>query len=160
MAALMRSVLGCSRLTIVRLPISVQVKRDVRALRRKPVRIFPPENQRKLEKRAKDVREPPAASVPEKQRRDPVTKDESREEQHTYELRYDRAAAGDKRLSKVVTIVKSRNFRDRHGQVLLEGQRLLVDALDAGAVLQTLFFSRVDQLKTLPPEKTKEGKPN
>ncbi|XP_069613468.1 rRNA methyltransferase 3, mitochondrial isoform X1 [Ranitomeya imitator] len=157
MAALMRSVLGCSRLTIVRLPISVQVKRDVRALRRKPVRIFPPENQRKLEKRAKDVREPPAASVPEKQRRDPVTKDESREEQHTYELRYDRAAAGDKRLSKVVTIVKSRNFRDRHGQVLLEGQRLLVDALDAGAVLQTLFFSRVDQLKTLPPEKLKKA---
>ncbi|XP_077152479.1 rRNA methyltransferase 3, mitochondrial isoform X2 [Ranitomeya variabilis] len=58
---------------------------------------------------------------------------------------------------KVVTIVKSRNFRERHGQVLLEGQRLLVDALDAGAVLQTLFFSRVDQLKTLPPEKLKKA---
>ncbi|XP_073521035.1 rRNA methyltransferase 3, mitochondrial [Phyllobates terribilis] len=165
MAALMRSVLGCSRLTIVRLPISVQVKRDVRALRRTPVRIIPPENRQKPEKRGKDVREPTkaAASAPEKQRRDPVTKDESFvqegrcEEQHTYELRYDRAAAGDKRLSKVVTIVKSRNFRERHGQVLLEGQRLLVDALDAGAVLQTLFFSRVEQLKTLPAEKLKKA---
>ncbi|XP_073446695.1 rRNA methyltransferase 3, mitochondrial isoform X2 [Dendrobates tinctorius] len=59
--------------------------------------------------------------------------------------------------SKIVTIVKSRNFRERHGQILLEGQRLLVDALDAGAVLQTLFFSRVDQLKTLPPEKLKKA---
>ncbi|KAM4048299.1 rRNA methyltransferase 3, mitochondrial [Anomaloglossus baeobatrachus] len=165
MAALMRSVLGCPRLTIVRLPISVQVKRDVRALRRKPVRIIPPESEQRLEKRARDVKEPRTAkaSAPDKHRRDPVTKDESRvqegraEEPHTYELKYDRAAAGDKRLSKVVTIVKSRHFRERHGQVLLEGQRLLVDALDAGAVLQTLFFSRVDQLKTLPAEKLKKA---
>ncbi|XP_040280713.1 rRNA methyltransferase 3, mitochondrial [Bufo bufo] len=161
MAALMRSVLGCPRLTI-RLPVSVQVKRDVRALRRKPVRVIPPESHRdEREKRAKDLKEP----VPGKHRHDPVTRDKSpadmqdatAEKHQPYELKYDRATAGDKRLSKVVTIAKSKKFRERHGQVLLEGQRLLADALDAGAVLQTLFFSRVDQLKTLPVEKLKKA---
>ncbi|KAM3933836.1 rRNA methyltransferase 3, mitochondrial [Leptodactylus fuscus] len=167
MAALMRSVLGCSRLTTIRLPVNVQVKRDVRALRRKPVRIIPPESQRdEREKRPKDVKEPTTrASVQDKQRHDPVTEEKSPshlqegdpEKLQTYELKYDRAKAGDKRLSKVVTIAKSRSFRERHGQVLLEGQRLLVDALESGAVLQTLFFSRVEQLKTLPAEKLKKA---
>ncbi|NXG73667.1 MRM3 methyltransferase, partial [Baryphthengus martii] len=51
---------------------------------------------------------------------------------------------------KAVTIAKSKNFRDRHGKVLLEGPRLIKDALEAGAVLQTLFFSTVGHLKELP----------
>ncbi|XP_025927214.1 rRNA methyltransferase 3, mitochondrial, partial [Apteryx rowi] len=51
---------------------------------------------------------------------------------------------------KVVTIAKSRKFRDHHGKVLLEGHRLIKDALEAGAVLQTLFFSTVGHLKELP----------
>ncbi|NWH68954.1 MRM3 methyltransferase, partial [Geococcyx californianus] len=58
---------------------------------------------------------------------------------------------------KVVTIVKSKKFRDHHGKVLLEGQRLIKDALDAGAVLQTLFFSTVGQLKELPEAKLKRA---
>ncbi|XP_069827305.1 rRNA methyltransferase 3, mitochondrial [Dendropsophus ebraccatus] len=167
MAALMRNVLVSCRLTAVRLPISVQVKRDVRALRRRPVRVIPPENQRdEREKRPKNAKEEEAqVSVHEKRRYDPVTKDKdlapvqdgASERERTLELKYERATAGDKRLSKVVTIAKSKKFRERHGQVLLEGQRLLLDALDAGAVLQTLFFSRVDQLKTLPADKLKKA---
>ncbi|XP_009863400.1 PREDICTED: RNA methyltransferase-like protein 1, partial [Apaloderma vittatum] len=51
---------------------------------------------------------------------------------------------------KVVTIAKSKKFRDNHRKVLLEGQRLIKDALEAGAVLQTLFFSTVGHLKELP----------
>ncbi|NWQ82273.1 MRM3 methyltransferase, partial [Columbina picui] len=51
---------------------------------------------------------------------------------------------------KVVTIAKSKKFRDHHGKVLLEGQRLIKDALEAGAVLQTLFFSTVGHVKELP----------
>ncbi|XP_071992349.1 rRNA methyltransferase 3, mitochondrial [Engystomops pustulosus] len=160
MAALMRSVFACSRLTSVRLPVCVQVKRDVRALRRKPLRIIPPESHR--EKRAKDVREPtPPKSAPDKLQRDRDTEDKTSvqegDTERTHELKYERARAVDKRLSKVVTIAKSKKFRERHGQILLEGQRLLIDALDAGAVLQTLFFSRVDQLKALPAEKLKKA---
>ncbi|XP_075051145.1 rRNA methyltransferase 3, mitochondrial [Mixophyes fleayi] len=165
MAALMRSVLSCSRVTSVLFPVSVQVKRNVRALRRTPVRVIPPDSERRHpEQTTKDVKkqQPVRASdtqhVPFNQNWkqkpvDKLDKLDKPEQLQTQELKYERAIAGDKRLSKVVTIAKSRKFRDRHGQVLLEGQRLLVDALEAGAVLQTLFFSRLDQLKVLPIEK-------
>lgn len=58
---------------------------------------------------------------------------------------------------KVVTIAKSKKFRDHHGQVLLEGQRLIKDALEAGAVLRTLFFSTVGHLKELPEAELKRA---
>ncbi|XP_010188232.1 PREDICTED: RNA methyltransferase-like protein 1, partial [Mesitornis unicolor] len=58
---------------------------------------------------------------------------------------------------KVVTIAKSKKFRDRHGKVLLEGQRLIKDALEAGAALQTLFFSTVGHLKELPEAQLKQA---
>ncbi|NXD13230.1 MRM3 methyltransferase, partial [Nothocercus nigrocapillus] len=70
-------------------------------------------------------------------------------------LWYKKAAAGDKRLGKLVTIARSRKFREQHGKVLLEGQRLIRDALEAGAALRTLFFSAVEQLKALPEAKLK-----
>ncbi|NXA50826.1 MRM3 methyltransferase, partial [Nothocercus julius] len=70
-------------------------------------------------------------------------------------LWYKKAAAGDKRLGKVVTVARSRKFREQHGKVLLEGQRLIRDALEAGAALRTLFFSAVEQLKALPEAKLK-----
>ncbi|CAI9547978.1 unnamed protein product [Staurois parvus] len=73
------------------------------------------------------------------------------------ELKYERARSGDNRLGKVVSVAKSKSFRDRHGQVLLEGQRLLLDAMEAGAILHTLFFSRVDQLKALPTDKLQKA---
>ncbi|KFQ06608.1 RNA methyltransferase-like 1, partial [Leptosomus discolor] len=58
---------------------------------------------------------------------------------------------------KVVTIAKSKKFRDHHGKVLLEGHRLIKDALEAGAVLQTLFFSTVGHLKELPEAQLKRA---
>ncbi|XP_069082474.1 rRNA methyltransferase 3, mitochondrial [Pleurodeles waltl] len=65
-------------------------------------------------------------------------------------LRYERAFPDDRRLAKVATIAKSKKFRDKHGKILLEGRRLITDALEAGAELQTLFFSTLDHLKELP----------
>ncbi|XP_057228032.1 rRNA methyltransferase 3, mitochondrial, partial [Malurus melanocephalus] len=70
-------------------------------------------------------------------------------------LWYEKAAPGDRRLGKVVTIAKSKKFRDNHGKVLLEGHRLIKDALEAGAVPQTLFFSTVGHLKLLPEAEIK-----
>ncbi|NWX13358.1 MRM3 methyltransferase, partial [Aegotheles bennettii] len=72
-------------------------------------------------------------------------------------LWYEKAEPGDRRLGKVVTIAKSRKFRDHHGKVLLEGHRLIKDALEAGAVLQTLFFSTMGHLKELPQAELKRA---
>ncbi|KAF1662631.1 rRNA methyltransferase 3, mitochondrial, partial [Aptenodytes patagonicus] len=72
-------------------------------------------------------------------------------------LWYEKAAPGDRRLGKVVTIAKSKKFRDHHGKVVLEGHRLIKDALEAGAVLQSLFFSTVGHLKELPEAKLKRA---
>ncbi|NXU88121.1 MRM3 methyltransferase, partial [Xiphorhynchus elegans] len=58
---------------------------------------------------------------------------------------------------KVVTIAKSKKFRDNHGKVLLEGHRLIKDALEAGAVPQMLFFSTVGHLKELPEAEIKRA---
>lgn len=73
-------------------------------------------------------------------------------------LSFERAFPGDKRLAKVMTIVKSKKFRNQHGKILLEGWRLIADALEAGASLETLFFSNMDSVKELPPEKLKHVK--
>lgn len=70
-------------------------------------------------------------------------------------LRYDKASPGDKRLSSVMTVVKSRSFRDKQGKILLEGRRLITDALRAGAVPQVFFFSRLEYIKELPLDKLK-----
>ncbi|NWH94302.1 MRM3 methyltransferase, partial [Aegithalos caudatus] len=72
-------------------------------------------------------------------------------------LWYEKAAPGDRRLGKVVTLAKSKKFRDNHGKVLLEGHRLIRDALEAGAVPQTLFFSTVGHLKLLPEAEIKRA---
>ncbi|NWR02765.1 MRM3 methyltransferase, partial [Paradoxornis webbianus] len=72
-------------------------------------------------------------------------------------LWYEKAAPGDRRLGKVVTLAKSKKFRDNHGKVLLEGHRLIKDALEAGAVPQTLFFSTVGHLKLLPEAEIKRA---
>lgn len=58
-------------------------------------------------------------------------------------------------LRKVVTVAKSRSFRDRHGKVLLEGLRLVRDALEAGAVPCSLFFSAAGLLRELPQARLK-----
>ncbi|XP_018421809.1 PREDICTED: rRNA methyltransferase 3, mitochondrial [Nanorana parkeri] len=206
MAALMRSVLRCSRLIAVQLPGNIQVRRDVRALRRTPVRVIPPERERRSQTQErgpltqqKDKRQEsgpltqetdkrqktgPLMQKDKRQERGPLTQQKGQpQEQQRYqpvsedrsqkkdradetdvpqkvqpqELKYERARPGENRLSKVVSIAKSKSFRDRHGQVLLEGQRLLLDALETGAILQTLFFSRVDQLKALPTDKLQKA---
>nr|XP_056720999.1 rRNA methyltransferase 3, mitochondrial [Euleptes europaea] len=124
--------------------------RGVRALRRSPVRVLPPGAQ--AQKAAPQARQQaaPRKKPPSREREAPA--EEPRKEA---ELRYERAAPGDKRLSKVVTIAKSRTFREKHGKILLEGRRLINDALAAGAAPQTLFFTTLDHLRELPAAKLK-----
>ncbi|XP_053313306.1 rRNA methyltransferase 3, mitochondrial [Spea bombifrons] len=169
MAALMRGVLRSAGLTQVTFTGSIQAKRHVRTLRRTPVRAIqagtsPGENEPVLrvpkvsgEPAASRVGRTPAVHTPV---RDPIrhNTDPAGQAVEAPELHFEKAHADDKRLSKVVSLAKSKKFRDRHGQVLLEGRRLLWDALEAGSVLKTLFFSRVDHLKELPADKLKNAK--
>uniref|UniRef100_A0A8B9C2U7 RNA 2-O ribose methyltransferase substrate binding domain-containing protein n=1 Tax=Anser brachyrhynchus TaxID=132585 RepID=A0A8B9C2U7_9AVES len=117
--------------------VAARGRRWVRALRRSPVRVLPP-------------REEPA-----EERRSPVGPPAVERSSAGPGLWYEKAAPGDRRLGKVVTVAKSRSFRDRHGKVLLEGLRLVRDALEAGAVPQSLFFSSAGHLKELPEARLK-----
>ncbi|KAM3661198.1 rRNA methyltransferase 3, mitochondrial [Ammospiza maritima maritima] len=114
-------------------------RRGVRALRRSPVRVLQPQSPRE---------EPPPPPPP------PPAVERGAAAPGLW---YEKAAAGDRRLGKVVTIAKSKKFRDNHGKVLLEGHRLIKDALEAGAVPQTLFFSTLRHLKLLPEAEIKRA---
>uniref|UniRef100_UPI0037E73024 rRNA methyltransferase 3A, mitochondrial n=1 Tax=Semicossyphus pulcher TaxID=241346 RepID=UPI0037E73024 len=72
-------------------------------------------------------------------------------------LRFERAFPGDKRLARVVGVARSRTIREHQGKILLEGKRLICDALNAGANPQMVFFSTVDRLRELPVDKLKRA---
>ncbi|NXC00713.1 MRM3 methyltransferase, partial [Orthonyx spaldingii] len=119
-------------------------RRGVRALRRSPVRVLQPQSPGERPQSPPERPQPPPAAAVERSAALPG-------------LWYEKAAPGDRRLGKVVTIAKSKKFRDNHGKVLLEGHRLIKDALEAGAVPQTLFFSTVGHLKLLPEAEIKRA---
>ncbi|XP_063002867.1 rRNA methyltransferase 3, mitochondrial [Elgaria multicarinata webbii] len=139
-------------------------RRGVRALRRSPVRVLPSlaqaQEQQLVRPSPPQVQRGPAPKAradPGSERKEPkkAAASEQPEPEEKLSLHYERAGPGDKRLSKVVTLAKSRDFRERHGKILLEGRRLITDALAAGAVPQTLFFSTVSHVKELPVDKLK-----
>ncbi|CAI5794765.1 rRNA methyltransferase 3, mitochondrial [Podarcis lilfordi] len=142
-------------------------RRGVRALKRSPVRVLPSVAETREEQRRVVPGPPQLKAGPSKKPRDQAgweskapkaaaAKEEKKvPERKEAELCFERAQSGDKRLSKVVTLAKSRSFRERHGKILLEGRRLITDALAAGAIPQTLFFSAIEHLKELPVDKLK-----
>ncbi|MFT7818355.1 rRNA methyltransferase 3, mitochondrial [Arapaima gigas] len=143
-------------------------RRYVRALRRRPVRILFPDGEEEKPLKAsqataaaaqqrggseKDLRR---RSDTQPRAEDPSKAGLSRRpaaEELLDGLRFDRALAGDRRLGRAVSAARSRKYREQQGKVLLEGRRLICDALLAGAVPHTLFFSSVDQLRELPLDK-------
>ncbi|XP_044059047.1 rRNA methyltransferase 3A, mitochondrial [Siniperca chuatsi] len=160
--------------------IVVESKRYVRGLRRKPVRVLFPENE------TDKVLKPPPQSQSGGQhvKRDKeakVTATSRHLEENDFVkarsnvqstikhahvtvtkdqidgLRFERAFPGDKRLARVVSVARSRTFREHQGKILLEGRRLICDALDAGANPQMVFFSTVDRLRELPLDKLKRA---
>lgn len=58
---------------------------------------------------------------------------------------------------RLVSVARSRTFREHQGKILLEGRRLICDALDAGAMPQMVFFSTVDRLRELPLDRLKRA---
>ncbi|CAH1231042.1 MRM3 [Branchiostoma lanceolatum] len=60
----------------------------------------------------------------------------------------------DKKLGKLLVTVKSKKRRDKEGLILLEGKRLIKDAIKAGGILESLFFCHVEDLEGLPLQET------
>ncbi|XP_029068097.1 rRNA methyltransferase 3, mitochondrial isoform X1 [Monodon monoceros] len=138
----------------------LDARRWVRALRRSPVKVVFPSGQ-VVERKpgpGKQPRKAAAEATPREQRLKQSRQVPPSQTPSTWEesgLRYDKAFPGDKRLSSVMTVVKSRQFREKQGKILLEGRRLIADALKAGAVPKVFFFSRLEYIKELPIEKLK-----
>lgn len=59
---------------------------------------------------------------------------------------------------RLVSVARSRTYREHQGKILLEGRRLICDALEAGASPQTVFFSSVNRLQELPLDKLRRAK--
>ncbi|KAM9319166.1 rRNA methyltransferase 3A, mitochondrial [Pholidichthys leucotaenia] len=180
MAAYLRNVIClCSteRCTLLayRTGIIAESKRYVRGLRRKPVQVlYPKEETGQIIKSAETntQREPRGKPAPTTERyelRKSVTTKKDVQSavmaaghgtvgnDEAEGLRFERAFPGDKRLARLVSVARSRTFREHQGKILLEGRRLICDALDAGAIPQTVFFSTVDRLRELPLEKLRRA---
>lgn len=56
----------------------------------------------------------------------------------------------ERKLSVVMQMVKSSKARKASGKILLEGERLIRDAVEAGAEAEMIFFSNTDLLKSIP----------
>lgn len=56
-----------------------------------------------------------------------------------------------------MSVARSRTFREHQGKILLEGRRLICDALDAGAIPQMVFFNSADRLRELPLDKLRRA---
>ncbi|XP_072547361.1 rRNA methyltransferase 3A, mitochondrial [Salminus brasiliensis] len=163
--------------------VVVNPRRSIRGLRRKPVAILHPDGEVETRTRSNQIRQPekhtprrdserssrehsegdaahsargPARNTGKRTKSTGDTSDVSLKAQ-LGGLRYDKAQPEDTRLAKVVSIARSREFREQQGKVLLEGRRLICDALAAGASPQALFFSKVERLCELPLDKLRQA---
>ncbi|XP_055939381.1 rRNA methyltransferase 3, mitochondrial-like [Argiope bruennichi] len=59
---------------------------------------------------------------------------------------YEKLQKNDPRFTKTLTMLKNRKLREKKEKILIEGKRLINDAIDAGMVLETLYFSREKEL--------------
>uniref|UniRef100_A0A8C2XIM4 Mitochondrial rRNA methyltransferase 3a n=1 Tax=Cyclopterus lumpus TaxID=8103 RepID=A0A8C2XIM4_CYCLU len=151
--------------------VFAEAKRYVRALKRRPVQVLMPDTE------TEKVLKPTAGRLAQRQKggHGPATTKHPKEDfvkarsdvhstvthavikDHIDGLRFERALPGDKRLARLVSVARSRTFREQQGKILLEGKRLICDALDAGANPQMLFFSTADRLRELPLDKLKRS---
>uniref|UniRef100_A0A8C6TJC5 Mitochondrial rRNA methyltransferase 3a n=1 Tax=Neogobius melanostomus TaxID=47308 RepID=A0A8C6TJC5_9GOBI len=150
----------------------VESKRYVRGLRRKPVKVLFPEDdtsnvikQQSAPKQQREKSEKPTKGTKENAfARQLKSVHTAPNEIHAVPkrdeidgLRFERANPEDKRLARVVSVARSRKFREQQGKILLEGRRLISDALNAGANPQMVFFSTMERLLELPVDKLKRA---
>ncbi|XP_052432277.1 rRNA methyltransferase 3A, mitochondrial isoform X1 [Carassius gibelio] len=148
--------------------ILVDSRRCVRALRRRPVAVLYPDGERerliksneagdKMNHQKDKQRERVSEKAGRQQWRGHVSEC-AEESPRMKQTRFEKAPAGDNTLARVASVARSRVFRDKEGKVLLEGRRLICDALCAGASPQMLFFSSVQRLQELPLDRLQQAK--
>ncbi|XP_034105677.1 rRNA methyltransferase 3, mitochondrial [Drosophila albomicans] len=64
-------------------------------------------------------------------------------------LEFTRLSLQDPLMSTLLTEVRSRKRRDKNNQIIIEGRRLIAEALQSGLRMKSLFFSQKDQLALL-----------
>ncbi|CAL1279815.1 unnamed protein product [Larinioides sclopetarius] len=62
---------------------------------------------------------------------------------------YEKLEKNDPRFTKTLTILKNKKLREQKGKMLIEGKRLINDAIAAGMILETIYFSREKELAEL-----------
>lgn len=70
---------------------------------------------------------------------------------------YTKMKDNDSRISSILVEVKSKKEKDKRDLILLEGKRLIKDALDAGCKLEYILFSRIDEIEYLRSSLPKLG---
>nr|XP_043888842.1 rRNA methyltransferase 3A, mitochondrial [Solea senegalensis] len=151
--------------------VTVTPSRFVRGLRRKPVNVLFPDEELDTKKNKKPPPPPSSSSSSSggghqfKVHSEHVSvKDMTDKPAHVSVsqdpldgLHFETSSPGDKRLARLASVARSRTFREQQNKILLEGRRLICDALDAGANPQMFFFSSVDRLRELPVDKLRRA---
>ncbi|EFA10621.1 RNA methyltransferase-like protein 1 homolog [Tribolium castaneum] len=70
---------------------------------------------------------------------------------------YTKMKDNDRRISSILVDVKSKKEQDKKDLILLEGKRLIRDALQSGCALKYILFSRKDEIEYLKPFLPKVG---
>lgn len=64
-------------------------------------------------------------------------------------LSFTKLKLNDPILKNLLTTVRSSKRREKHRQIIMEGRRLILEALESGVKLQTIIFSQKDQLELI-----------
>ncbi|EDW35324.1 GL20885 [Drosophila persimilis] len=93
---------------------------------------------------------PPKLSIPPAPRPTPVPAAVIKDSE--LNLEFVRLTLQDPLTSTLLTTVRSRKRRDKNRQIIIEGRRLIKEALQCGLKMSTLIFSQKDQLALLKEE--------
>lgn len=71
---------------------------------------------------------------------------------------YEKLIKNDGRFTKLLEIIKNRTKREKSGKILLEGKRLINDAILAGMKMKVIYFSNEEDLKDIKLKNLEEIK--
>ncbi|KYN30667.1 RNA methyltransferase-like protein 1, partial [Trachymyrmex septentrionalis] len=157
----LRSIHGTKLLRTVNLRSTTKCKYGTKWISRRPVAIVnqnelfdtddTTEEQRTLRTRRRKLRINTAEKEEKKKE-----KENEIEESTTTKSKYICLDADDKLISSLMIDVKTKKRREKNREMLLEGSRLIEDAIQAGIVPKVIFFSRLSDI--LPLSLPKEVK--
>lgn len=84
--------------------------------------------------------------------REPISEAKSHSAAKKVTFTSERLMETDHRFGRLIMGARSKKDRDEHGQIVLEGKNLIVDALSAGAKLQVLYFTKHELMEDFPVE--------